>query len=219
MSHLRARHFKINAVTAKSSSGSYTESKFLLERLLLFSRVWAIILFGYYLASNVLFRFEAAAASDWLVRPDNIALSLSIGLELVVWLGIRWTSPSERVLRLIDVCGAVALCLITSLGSLLEPRLHDLRTSVLALIFTLIARSVVIPSHALRTLWIGLSATLPVVVAEVLIAMRGDAPARHSIAEASCIALWCLGGVAMSTGASKVIFGLRREVRTARRLG
>jgi hypothetical protein len=220
MSHRPARHFHIRAAGAKSPSSSDAEAEFLRERLIRFSRIWAIILFGYYLASNVLFHFEAAAASHWLVRPDNIALCLSIGLEIAAWMGLRWTFPAERTLRVIDARQAVALCLFASLGPLFEPRLHDIRTTVLALMFTLIARSVVIPSHALRTLWIGVSSTLPVILGEGLIALRGNAPAHYSIAvETSCIALWCLGGVAISTVASKVIYGLRREIQTARRLG
>jgi len=63
-------------------------------------------------------------------------------------------------------------------------------------------------------------ATLPVIGAEWNLALGGNVPARYSIAvEASCIVLWCLGGVALSTVASKVIYGLRREIQTARRLG
>ena len=39
------------------------------ERFLLFARSCIIILFGYYLVSNLFVQFEAATASDWLVRP------------------------------------------------------------------------------------------------------------------------------------------------------
>lgn len=214
------RHFQIRAVETESPTDADAQAEFLRERLLLFARSCIIVLLGYYLVSNVLVRFEAATASNWMVRPDNAALFLSIGLEAALWLGLRWTYPSQRTLQVIDACGAIALCVFASLGSLFQPRLYDVRTTVLAVIFTLIARSVVIPSHALRTRQIGLGATVPVILAEWLVAVRGNAPADYSIAvEALCVALWCLGGVGLSTGASKVIYNLRQEIHTARRLG
>src|ERR1041385_6573818 len=143
MSHI-ARHLRLATVEPRSPGNTDVEAAFLRERLLLFARTWVMILVFYYILSNPLVHFEAAAASDWLVKPNNIALVSSIGLALAVWLGLRWSSPSERTPHPIAAGGGVSLCLVAALGSIFEPGLHDIRTTVLALTFTLIARSVMI---------------------------------------------------------------------------
>src|SRR6187200_2531050 len=84
---------------------------------------------------------------------------------------------------------------------------------------TLVFRAVIVPSSALRTLALGLlAAAFPVTAAHIWYSSH-PSPAIPPVFQTTWTGLWCLGGVVISTLASQVIFGLRRQVREATQLG
>jgi serine/threonine-protein kinase len=90
-----------------------------------------------------------------------------------------------------------------------EPELRNMVT-LLGISLTLYARSIFIPSSALRTLVLSGLASAPLAV----YSLATETP-RLSIWKL----MWLAAAVAIATGGSAVIYGLRREVRHARQLG
>jgi serine/threonine-protein kinase len=84
---------------------------------------------------------------------------------------------------------------------------------------TIVLRAIIVPSSALRTLVLGLLAACFPVAAGYVWYSSHPAPAVPPVFQTIWSALWCLGGVVISTLASQVIFGLRRQVREATQLG
>jgi serine/threonine-protein kinase len=87
--------------------------------------------------------------------------------------------------------------------------------ALLLVSYGLVTRAVVVPSTARRTLLLGLLATcFPVATSAAWFEAQGQGGGSPIYT-----ALWCLGAVAISTLASRVIFGLRQQVREAWQLG
>jgi hypothetical protein len=83
----------------------------------------------------------------------------------------------------------------------------------------LVLRSIVVPSSPRRTLLLGLvAASLAVATSASWHLGRGGGPTAEAV-HAVWTALACLGAVAISTFASRSIFGLREQVREASQLG
>ena len=95
------------------------------------------------------------------------------------------------------------------------------RTAGPCSIFTisLVIRAIIVPSSALRTLLLGwLAACFPVAAAHVWYSAHASATIPP-LFQTIWTGLWCLGAVVISTVASHVIYGLRRQVREAWQLG
>jgi eukaryotic-like serine/threonine-protein kinase len=79
----------------------------------------------------------------------------------------------------------------------------------------ILARAIVVPSTALRTVTIGLVGAAVIVGSKLLRGAAGEAAIGGAIA-AAC---WSCSAVAISALGSHTIFGLRREVQRTRVLG
>jgi serine/threonine-protein kinase len=105
---------------------------------------------------------------------------------------------------------------------------------LLCLSYTLITRSIMVPSSARRTLVLGLAFAVPFLVSVFFIHRWHHDPSIYTAAadprlrlDAATIArrwtimaaLWWVTSLIIATATSKVIYGLRQEVRDARRLG
>src|SRR5262249_50283010 len=98
-----------------------------------------------------------------------------------------------------------------------EPPGSSFGRALLLYTYGLVIRAVVVPSTARRTLLLGLVATcFPVITTHV---WYGGAGAVENALRATFVALWALGAVVIATLPSRVIYGLRREVRDAGQLG
>jgi serine/threonine protein kinase len=93
---------------------------------------------------------------------------------------------------------------------------------LLAVMVTVIARAVVVPSTAGLTLWLTLGAMAPVVVVQLMLMRPSPSPWPPEtllLAQTITTACWIAIGVAIATVASSIIYGLRRTVEDARDLG
>jgi len=90
---------------------------------------------------------------------------------------------------------------------------------LLATGYVLMARAVAVPGTAARTIWVGTGVmVLLEVIDSVILSTANLLPAVRTMAFVE-VALWKAAAVAMSAVASRVIFGLRQDVRQVRKLG
>jgi serine/threonine-protein kinase len=138
-----------------------------------------------------------------------------------VWAIASRHGASQGLLRFLDAAGVILFTSTCSLGAYLDVGSGFLIPSIVGASNAIVARAVIVPSPALRTLWIGLLASVPPVIANALSLSRTPAAASAGpvIQETALVGLWCLVAVVTATVASRIIFGLRREVKEARRLG
>ena len=205
----------------RSQSDTSSTREFFRERLALFAKIAFFVICGYYVVANSLhFLHPDQTWMHWVDRPKPLFLLVSAALQAVVWGLASRRIVSPGFLRLLDVTGALLFTITCSLGAYLEGESTFLIPPILGASNVLVARAVIVPSTALRTLWIGLVSSVPPVVANYFALSRAPAgPSSTVVEETAMVALWCMVGVVSSTVASRIIFGLRSEVKEARRLG
>ena len=160
---------------------------------------------------------------------------LSVAAFAATWLfcrrgqrSVRFVRSAEVICLLIAGAGAVAMCFRVSYAARPDTILF------FCLSYTLIARSILIPSRARRTFLLCLFFGVVYVVSVYFIHRSSHDPSIYTASadprlrlDASTIArrfsviatLWWALALTIATATSKVIYGLRREVRDARRLG
>jgi serine/threonine-protein kinase len=202
-------------------TGEEEARAFLQERLAFLGKTYTLIDLSFALVS----RLVAVPLLGWagLLMDLNGGIVLSASaIFLVQWLVCRHGRWSERTLRLIDAGSTIGAGAVNAgmVFAAVPGELTGLSYGRALLIFTMtiVFRAVIVPSSALRTLVLGLlAACFPVAAAHVWYSSH---PATiPPIFQTIWTGLWCLGGVVISTVASQVIFGLRRQVREATQLG
>lgn len=153
---------------------------------------------------------------------------------LMMWLICRTGQRSVRVVRGVEAVGLLGASVGYSLMALAIPAWQMPHFIVLlALQGGLVARAIYVPSTARRTLVLTLAAGVPALLATYLMYRDVDVSDWHHIEEStrqmtgpeiaasqtSFAALWWLVTIVLCTGASRVIYGLRKSARDARRLG
>jgi hypothetical protein len=195
---------------------------FLQERLAFLGKTYVLIDLSFFLVSKLV----AAPLTGWagLLADVHSRLVLSsVGIYLVQWLVCRQGKWSDTTLRLIDAgstIGAAAMNAGMVFGGM-PGELPGLSYGRALLIFTmtLVIRAVIVPSSAVRTLVLGLLAgCFPVATAHLWYS-ASPSPTIPAFFQTIWTILWCLGAVVISSVASHVIFGLRRQVREAWQLG
>jgi hypothetical protein len=190
------------------------------------------LLFGLFLA----YRLVAAVAGD--DSPTQAFLpwqAASVAAFAVVWLLCRGRPRSLLFVQVTEEAGIVAACIATMVMGFYIP--YPVRPDyivLLALTYVLIVRSILVPSTARVTLTIGAVIGAALVVCIYFIHRRGHdptmythtafaflrAPAEQMARRGTLVAalIWA-SSLAIAAATSKVIYGLREEVRDARRLG
>ena len=212
---------ELNGGDRRSASASGEEARaFLQTRLAFLGKAYALL--------GILFFAIGHLVSAWMPQyswgraaPQLVLLANAI--YLVQWLACRRGRWPEPTLKLCDGISAtlVAACnagmvfsgLPGELPGLAHGRMLELVT------FGLVFRAIAVPSSARRTFALGLLASaFPVATTHFWYATQPQTAMPAAVMTIGT-ALWCLGAVAISTLASRVIFGLRREVHEARQLG
>jgi serine/threonine-protein kinase len=203
------------------SSGEEARA-FLQERLAFLGKAYVLIDLSFFLAGNLVAGFERGWSTVITDLSGRLVLT-AVWVYLLQWLFCRRGRRSEAVLRLVDGTSTTLAGLLnagmvfaTFPGEL--PAMSYAR-ALLIFTFTLVIRAVIVPSSARRTLFLGLlAASFPVVTSQIWYSAQTGTTIPSGL-QAIWTALWCLGAVVISTLASHVIFGLRREVREAWQLG
>jgi serine/threonine-protein kinase len=204
---------------------------FLQERLALYNRLCFMISGSFFVVGAALLAIGLAAPEPVGVEQQRQAVALhalTLVVNLLAWIACaRGPRFATGALRAIDA-GAV---LLVSAGFCVQylraeaPQLSQMGpfprvTLVLILTHLLVARAIFVPSPSSWTSAVSAAAALPVVWAAGFAPLPayavGPAP---GVSVAIWASLWALCAVVVSALTSRVIYGLRQEVREARRLG
>jgi hypothetical protein len=219
------RRVSSSSVRAPSPRTTGEEGRaFLQERLAFLGKVFCLIGVGFYLAGNLAaVPLPDYEANSWVAHGANRLQLAGIAVMTAVWLYCRGRARAPRTLEAVDAGLMMAACGIYGALALFPYSQDDshsaLSRALLAITLTLVSRAVIVPSTARRTLAIGL---VSVAVPAAIIAFS-FARVATSLVEATAHTvwdcLWLVAAVVDSTLASRVIYGLREEVREARQLG
>lgn len=169
-----------------------------------------------------------------VAHPSFWAHAVSWIPVLLVWSICRGRPLATRTIQAIEGAGLVltSICLVV-MGANLPAAAGAATTTAYSLSFVLIARAVFVPSTAKHTAWLGLAVGAPLVVAVYVNFLTVDLNVwnQHGffrvitdqkvLARSQAIQIgfaWALTTL-LAAWATRVIYGLRREVRDARKLG
>jgi len=195
--------------------------------------LWGFALGAFFVAVRLI----QAACAQCLLRDLDLSMLLHVlaALSLLgIWATCRSGIRSVRFLRTTETLGLLLACSFYALMGLHLPIVAQPHFVVLlALGFGIIARSIYVPSSRRRTVWLTSLCGIPLLLATYLmyydmdiepwleiapelgrLGSRGLAWATVGFALA-----WWVCVVAICAGASSVIYGLRKEVHHAMKLG
>jgi len=217
---------------SKSEPLTEEERSFLQRRVGAFGAVGAAC-YGFFLA----YRTVYALASGELREFDRswwyhlLAALCFFG----VWLSCRIGKFGERAIRAAETLGLLSGVVASGLmAASITPGARPDYILLLSLTFVMMARAVWVPSSARRSFFLAVAVGAELVVSmyfafhdERAVAVwvasdpeaRDPTPERLAQAIATNTAAWWVLTVFLSAGTSKVIYGLRRDVRNAKRLG
>ncbi len=217
-----------------TSVGQTTDSReFLQQRVAAFGLAVAVILL-----LSLLARLALGLGFNYMTRevahPSFWAHAVSWVPVTLVWLICRSRSLGTRTIQLIEGLGLVltSICLVV-MGANLPAAAGAATTTAYSLSFVLIARAVFVPSTARHTAWLGLAVGIPLVAAVYMNFLNVDLDVwnehgffrkitdRRVLARSQAIQIafaWSLTTL-LAAWATRVIYGLRRDVRDAKKLG
>jgi serine/threonine-protein kinase len=206
-------------------SGKEEARAFLQDRLAFLGKAYGLIGLSFFVTGNLLAsRLPGFRWSELVTQRASLLILSACSTYLLQWLLCRRGVWRERTLLVIDGCTTTLVALDNSLMvfAAFPGEAGGWSTMRALLLFTygLVIRAIIVPSTARRTLGLGLLATsFPVAANQAWYASEGMASSAPAALPAGMAALWALGAVVIATLASRVIYGLRKEVRDARQLG
>jgi eukaryotic-like serine/threonine-protein kinase len=217
------------AASAAPSAGSAADLEFLRRRLTGFA-VGITCLAGFFLALRGVAELLGPSAGRLYLVPQTVSLACFVAL----WIAAR-RLRSLSALRFAELVllggGCVGLAVMTAFIPY-----HVRPDYILVLAFGLIfmLRAIWVPTTPRRTLALGLTVVIPALVVCWLIHLRGHRPELYTdlapdflrtsptsmaIGMTAMNAGWWVVILGIATATSRVVHGLRREVRDARKLG
>ena len=214
-----------SAASGALDLGSEGGRAFLQERLAFFGGVGFLFQCGFFVLGRVAL---AIAAPDLVSGPLSLPKLLMALVDLwgqvvflALWVFTRRGRRGLGVLRAVDVAVPFVTCTGAALPLSRGGMASGAPFAVLLIILTvLMARAVIVPSNPRRTARIGVASALPLLA--LTLDLQLPVPLLASDTRIPFLVpggLWSLCAVALSTLTSAVIFGLRRRVSEARRLG
>jgi serine/threonine-protein kinase len=146
-------------------------------------------------------------------------LALAVG-PLTLWAVLRRPNAPASLAYAADLGMPVGVMTAAALVAPTVPReVAFYFFPLLIAVLLLVVRAAVVPSSTGRTLLVGFLTAVPAVIAGYLLAeIAGPLPFTPTLV-AVVEALWCAAVVVSTAVVSRVIYGLRREIASARRLG
>jgi serine/threonine-protein kinase len=195
--------------------------RFLQKRLLLVCKTIALIDVVYYALFALALSLDSKDDFFTLLGESFSLETLGeYALLTLIALGARLYPSNLRALRALDVALLLGLGTLWSSWCFIHPYpALGAYEMVLALVAAPLLRAVLVPSSGVRTFLLTAGACVPGLIAS-FVAPRMRHLTMMTPATLTILVLnWCSLGTAFSTVASTVIYGLRREVKRARRLG
>jgi serine/threonine-protein kinase len=198
---------------------------FIQRRIALFAKIVALIAFAFDvlgLAVGSVLGHERLV--DLLYAQGQIALAAATLLVASIWLLCARVRLPLTWLGMLDGLGLIGCCTAWAFF-ILPGSFESIHPAMMAMTLTVLARAIVVPSKAARTLRITVAALVP------LLAMlwwwigkpdplTGEPPERvHALVVTSYQVLWAVAAITMATITSRVIYGLRQSVREAHEVG
>jgi len=214
--------------------GQTTDSReFLQQRVAAFGFAVAVILF-----LGLIGRVVLGAAFGYLrgelTHPSFLAHVAAWAPVACVWLICRSRPLETRTIKAIEAVGLVLTSIgLVVMGGYLPAAAGAATTTAYSLSFGLIARAIFVPSTARRTAWLGLAIGIPLVVGVYMNFLTVDLDVwnshgffrkikdEHTLARSQSIQIgfaWALTTL-LAAWATRVIYGLRKDVRKAKKLG
>jgi serine/threonine-protein kinase len=141
---------------------------------------------------------------------------------LLVWLLCRGRPLRPGTVGALDAGITIAACLVYALlGSSATTSLSVAFSVVLGLTYTLVGRSIIVPSSFTRTLWISAAGAAPVVayLCSQAIPVGLGQTLESSRVFSAFSSLWCLFAVVTAAASSRQLYGLRARIREIGKLG
>ena len=204
-------------------------------------------LFGLFLVWRLVTVLFETTVQDKPADWGSLGMGSHVVLFLGLWLLCRRQPRSVRFLRGLDVAGTLLACAFVLPvafapgegpgGAGVIEEYAVLRPDYIMLLvctYVLVGRSIYVPSTARRTLALGLVVAPMLLTSLFVLHLRAHDPAHYSslanpelqsdptawaIQWTIVGAVWWTAGVVVATVTSRVFYGLREEVRDARKLG
>ncbi len=207
---------------ASSPLSSEEGREFLQKRLAFFAKLFCLIDASFYVVMNAMASIDHdRPPGDWIRTPHNVVHLVSFALAGWLWWLLVRGNRSYAWLRLIDLAAIEVFAILFSLMGFLVEGIFPDSGPLLAVSNVLMMRAIIVPSAPATTFWLGLGTCVPLTFMSYGLFQRPEAsfftgsPAFNTV----LLAVWSLAAVVISTVASRVIYGLQREVKEARRLG
>ncbi|MEE9392706.1 MAG: serine/threonine-protein kinase [Planctomycetota bacterium] len=208
---------------AQASLVADVSPAFLAERLRFYFGMCAVLAFA---AGIAFLAFGFNDGRDWVQRVLDTELTLTpwstAWLMGLGWALTRWLALSRPLLLGLDAVLSLALTANVALNAVLGRGIANGLLVVLFMMMTQLFRAVAIPSSGYRT---GLIAGCAGVIAfcsvwrEELVWRSVGIFSREPVLPLVSFGAWIVSAVAIAVTASHVIYGLRREIDRARKLG
>jgi serine/threonine-protein kinase len=191
---------------------------FFQARLANFGMCLFVLAGGTWFILSLVYAISVAHGHPTSYTPFSLGGSLHLSnglLAAMLWLTTRGRPRNGATLHALDIGTTTGLMMVwSSSGASVPPPVGPF-IGLLAFTIGTLARAIVVPSTARRTLVLGVCGTLMLITA--LFARAGSDPG--AIGSAIALGCWASSAVGLATLASHTIFGLRREVREANVLG
>ncbi len=207
---------------ASSPLSSEEGREFLQKRLAFFAKLFCLICVAFYLVMNAMATFDQRRPlGDWLLSPHNQFHIVSFALGGGMWWFLSRGSRSLAALRAVDGTAIEVFATLFCLMGWSIEGIFPESGPLLAISNMLMMRAVIVPSGPVSTFWLGLGTAVPLIAMSYSIFRRPEAGFFTGSAAFNTLLMgaWSLAAVVISTVASRIIYGLQREVKEARRLG
>jgi eukaryotic-like serine/threonine-protein kinase len=197
------------------------EHELVQRRLGLTYGLFALLLAGIYVLATIAMAILMGVSA---VAPDVAAGAAlaSIAILATAWLVCRGELRPPAVLAIVDggsLLSLVTLLTVASLYTPVELRGEHVAVIVFALVVTL--RAALVPSPPLWTVLVSAVAAAPVPLGTYVLVGQGRGVQPPFPPELGIVldAGWCVAGTVAAWAISRVVYGLRVQVRSAMRLG
>ncbi len=214
--------------------GQTTDSQaFLQQRVATFGFAVAVIL-GLSLVSRIILGAAFGYLDGELSHPSFWAHVAAVVPVTLVWLICRSRPLETRTIQIVEAVGLVLTGVgLTVMGSNIPAAAGAATTTAFSLSLVLFARAIFVPSTARHTAWLGVAMGIPLVVAVYQNFLTVDLDVWNSLgffrqiedapplARSQSIQIgvaWALTTL-LAAWATRVIYGLRQDVRDAKKLG
>jgi serine/threonine-protein kinase len=196
-----------------------------------------------FLGGGLGFFFVAVRIVDWIANPhpgrspshpSMVFHLLGATSLLLIWLLCRSRTPSVVFIRTVEVVGTFLACAFyATVGLFMPPAVQPSLIILLVLSFGLIARAIYVPSSSWYTALLTTSCAIPLLIVafrvyldmdlvpweKVFPAVVGESSRAIARDVVYWTAAWWMCTVILCTSASRVIYGLRKQVHDIRMLG